>query len=44
VIYLTAPAARPVVTRSAEAIPASQQARIIIRDLPVSAFTPEAPS
>ena len=43
VIYLTAPAARPVVTRSAEAIPASQQARIIIRDLPVSAFTPEAP-
>jgi hypothetical protein len=42
VIYLTAPAARPVVTRSAAAIPAAQHARITIRDLPPSAFPPEA--
>ncbi len=44
VIYLTAPPARPVVTRSAGAIPAGQQARIVIRDLPPSAFTPERPA
>jgi hypothetical protein len=44
VIYLTAPAARLVVTRSADAIPPAQQARIIIRDLPPSAYTPEPPS
>ena len=43
-IYLTAPAARPVVTRSADAIPAGQAARVVIRDLPPSAFTPEGPS
>src|SRR5271166_5956206 len=43
VIYLTAPAARPVVTRSADTIPAGQAARVIIRDLPSSAFTPEGP-
>ena len=42
VIYLTAPAARPVVTRSADAVPAGQRARIVIRDLPPYAFTPEA--
>ena len=44
VIYLTAPAARLVVTRAAAAIPADRQARIIIRDLPPSAFTPEPTS
>jgi len=44
VIYLTAPPARPVVTRSAAAIPPDQQARIVIRDLPPFAFTPEGPS
>jgi hypothetical protein len=44
VIYLTAPAARPVVTRSAGAVPAGQQARIVIRELPPSAFTPEGPA
>jgi len=44
VIYLTAPSARPVVTRSAGAVSAGQQARIIIRDLPPSAFTPEGPA
>jgi hypothetical protein len=43
VIYLTAPAARPVVTRSAAAVPAAAQARITIRDLPPSAFPPEVP-
>ena len=42
VLYLTAPPARPVVTRAAAGIPAGQQARIIIRDLPPAAFTPEA--
>jgi hypothetical protein len=42
VLYLTAPPARPVVTRSAGRIPADQQPRIIIRDLPPAAFTPEA--
>ena len=41
VLYLTAPAARPVVTRAAATLPPSQQDRLIIRDLPASAFTPE---
>ena len=44
VLYLTAPPARPVVTRSAAGIPPVQQARIIIRDLPPAAFTPEEPA
>ena len=44
VIYLTAPAARPVVTRAAAALPAGDQARITVRALPASAFTPEASS
>ena len=43
VIYLTAPAARLVVTRAADTIPAAQQARIVVRDLPPYAFTPEGP-
>ena len=42
VLYLTAPPARPVAARAAAAIPADRQARIIIRDLPGSAFTAEA--
>jgi hypothetical protein len=41
VIYLTAPAARPVVTRAAASLPAGEQARITVRDLPASACTPE---
>ena len=41
VIYLTAPPARQVVTRSADTVPAGQQARVVVRDLPPSAFTPE---
>jgi hypothetical protein len=41
VIYLTAPAARPVLTRAAAGLPTAQQPRIVIRDLPPDAFTPE---
>jgi hypothetical protein len=44
VIYLTAPVARPVVTRSAAGIPPARQARISVLDLPRSAFTPEVSS
>ena len=43
VIYLTAPAARPVVTRAAASLPPSDQARVVVRELPAAAFTPEAP-
>ena len=42
VIYLAAPAARPVLTRSAAGLPPAEQSRIVIRDLPPYAFTPEA--
>jgi len=42
VIYLTAPPARHVVTRAAGSLPPGEQARIVVRDLPASAFTPEA--
>jgi hypothetical protein len=41
VIYLTAPAARSVVTRAAHSLPPSDQPRITVRGLPDSAFTPE---
>ena len=34
VIYLTAPAARPVVTRAAGSLPPGDQARVVVRDLP----------
>jgi hypothetical protein len=44
VIYLTAPAARLVVTRAAAGLPAAQADRVVVRDLPPSAFTPEGPS
>jgi len=37
VVYLTAPAARPVVTRAIDALPAPLQPRIVIRDLPEGA-------
>ena len=33
-VYLTAPAARPVVTRAVDALPAPLQPRIVVRDLP----------
>ena len=41
VIYLTAPKARPVVIRAAGALPPGDQARVVVRDLPAAAFTPE---
>ena len=41
VIYLTAPAARPVVTRAARGLPAGEQARVVVRELPAAAFGPE---
>lgn len=34
VVYLTAPAARPVVDRAAAALPAGLAARVVARDLP----------
>ena len=40
VVYLAAPAARPVVTRAAASLPAPQRARVAIRDLPPAAFLP----
>jgi hypothetical protein len=43
VLYLAAPAARPVLHRAAAGLPPAQQARIVVRDLPPSAFTPEGP-
>ena len=43
VIYLTAPAARSVVTRAAGSLPPGEQARVVVRDLPGYAFTPEQP-
>ncbi len=44
VIYLAAPAARPVLTRAAADLPPGQQPRIVIRDLPPDAFTLEMTS
>ncbi|MGH3286941.1 MAG: hypothetical protein ACRDPD_20045, partial [Streptosporangiaceae bacterium] len=41
VVYLTAPAARSVVTRAASSLPAGERARVAVRDLPETAFTPE---
>src|SRR5690242_21648134 len=41
VIYLTAPKARPVVVRAAGSLPPGDQARVVVRDLPAAAFTPE---
>jgi hypothetical protein len=43
VIYLTAPAARSVVTRAAGSLPPGEQARMVVRELPAAAFTPEPP-
>jgi hypothetical protein len=37
VVYLTAPAARPVVTRAIDALPAPLRPRIVVRDLPEGA-------
>jgi hypothetical protein len=40
IVYLTAPAARPVVTRCADSLPPEDRARVAIRDLPPSAGLP----
>jgi hypothetical protein len=37
VVYLTAPAARPVVLRAVDALPAALRPRIVVRDLPEGA-------
>jgi len=41
VLYLTSPAARPVVTRAAAGLAPDRHVRVMIRDLPSSAFTPQ---
>jgi hypothetical protein len=41
VIYLTAPAAGPVVTRAAAALPAGEQPRVTVRELPPAALGAE---
>jgi hypothetical protein len=43
VVYLCAPAARPVVTRAAASLIPDRQDRVTVRDLPPSALTPEGP-
>jgi len=40
VVYLTAPAARPVVTRAAQDLPGAARARVAVRDLPATALVP----
>jgi hypothetical protein len=40
-IYLTAPAARPVVLRAAESLPPGERARVVVRELPSFAFAGE---
>ena len=44
VVYLTAPAARGVVTRAAAGLPPGDQPRMVIRELPAAAFAPESAS
>lgn len=43
VVYLTSPAARPVVTRAAAALPEAQRTRVAVRDLPPAAYLPGIP-
>jgi hypothetical protein len=43
VVYLTAPAARSVVTRAVGSLPPDDQPRIAVRDLPATALMPEPP-
>jgi hypothetical protein len=40
VVYLTAPAARPVVARAVQNLPGAQRARVAVRVLPAAAFLP----
>jgi hypothetical protein len=44
VVYLTAPAARPVVTRAAASLPPAQRGRVAVRDLPPAAYLPGIPA
>jgi hypothetical protein len=41
VIYLTAPAAGPVVTRAAASLEQGEQSRVVVRELPAAALIPE---
>jgi hypothetical protein len=43
VIYLTAPAALPVVTRAAASLPPGERPRVTVRELPPAACIPEPP-
>ena len=43
VVYLTAPAAQPMVLRAVASLPAADQARVAVRDLPANAFNPKWP-
>jgi hypothetical protein len=43
IVYLTGPAARPVITRAVSNLPAGQRARVAVRDLPAAAFLPGLP-
>jgi hypothetical protein len=43
VVYLTSPAARPVVARAAAGLPGARRARVAVRDLPAGAFLPGVP-
>jgi hypothetical protein len=43
VIYLTGPAARPVVLRAAAALPPGDRPRVVVRDLPGYAFATGEP-
>ena len=44
VVYLTAPAARPVVARAAAGLAARERSRVAVRELPPSALAPEPSS
>ena len=41
VIYLTAPAAGPVVTRAAGSLPEGERPRVVVRELPATALGAE---
>ncbi len=43
VVYLTAPAARPVVARAAAGLPEGRRGRVAVRDLPAGASLPGVP-
>ena len=44
VVYLAAPAARPVVARAAAGLAARERSRVAVRELPPSALAPEPSS